>query len=135
MRSRQSNITYRAIPGRASRSLKAMALVMVILACHLVLLPVAWSQTADEDRSEHTAKQYGLGVASFFATIPWGALKFVFATLGGIFGGATWVFSGGNRRAADAVWHTSVRGTYVITPEHLRGARAVRFFGVPPSGE
>lgn len=135
MRSLQSTSARRSVRTGVSLSRRAVAMLMVLLTCHLVLVPVAWSHAVDEDRSEHTAKQYGLGVASFFATIPYGALKFVFATLGGVFGGMTWVFSGGNRRAADAVWHTSVRGTYVISPEHLKGARAVRFFGIPPSAE
>jgi hypothetical protein len=88
--------------------------------------------TGAEERREGTATQYGLGTASVFLTIPYGLVKVMFATLGGIFGGFTYAFSGGNEKAAKAVWYTSLRGTYVITPDHLKGDKAVRFFGVPP---
>ena len=56
----------------------------------------------------------------------------VFAILGGVTGVLTYVFSGGDTDAAMAVWGTSVYGTYVITPDHLKGDKAVRFLGVPP---
>jgi len=73
----------------------------------------------------------GLGVSSFFLTIPYGLTKVVYATLGGIIGGFTYALTGGNDRAAKAVWDSSLRGTYVITPDHLKGDKAVRFLGVP----
>jgi hypothetical protein len=60
--------------------------------------------------------------------------KILFATLGGIFGGFTYVFSGANEKAAKSVWDTSMRGTYVITPEHLKGEKTIRFLGSPAEG-
>lgn len=108
-----------------------VALVLVLALLTVGTVPAAWGQTGDEDNSGSTAAQYGLGVGSVFVTIPYGLVKVVMATLGGIFGGFTYAFSGGNEKAAKAVWDTSLRGTYVITPDHLKGNRAVRFFGVP----
>ena len=37
-------------------------------------------------------------------------------------------------RAADAVWYTTIEGDYMITPDHLRGKKDLRFTGIPPVG-
>ena len=117
---------------RQARWKKTVAVALVLAILHLAFIPVGWAQERDEDQSQSTASQFGLGAASVFLTIPYGLAKVVMASLGGIFGGCTYVFSAGNEKAAKAVWDTSLRGTYVITPDHLKGDKAVRFFGVPP---
>lgn len=111
---------------------KTVAVALVLAILHLAFIPVGWAQERDEDQSQSTASQFGLGTASFFLTIPYGLAKVVYATFGGIIGGFTYALTAGNEGAAKAVWDTSLRGTYVITPEHLKGDKAVRFFGVPP---
>ncbi len=117
---------------------KAVAGGLVVALCHVSLLQTGWAQegaVAADRSAPNAAAEFGLGAASVFATIPYGILKFVFATLGGISGGLTYAFSAGNEKAAKSVWDTSLRGTYVITPEHLKGDQAIRFFGVPPEAE
>lgn len=111
------------------------ALVVVVFV-HVVVISTAWAEQmggGSNEQTESNGAQYGLGTASVFLTIPYGMAKFLFATLGGIFGGFTYAFSGANEKAAKSVWDTSMRGTYVITPEHLKGEKSVRFFGVPPA--
>jgi hypothetical protein len=104
----------------------------VILAfCHLAVVPAGWAK----EESQDPASEAGLGVASVILTIPYGALKVAYAILGGITGGFTYVLTGGNLKAAQTVWDTSLRGTYIITPEHLRGDKPVRFLGVPAESE
>lgn len=120
---------------RTGSFMRIMALVLALTMGHLTVTPLAWGATEDEERNEHTGTQFGLGVASFFATLPYGAVKFAFATAGALVGGLTYAFTAGNERAAKAVWHTSMRGTYVVTPDHFRGQKAIRFFGVPPLEE
>lgn len=115
--------------------MKAVSTVLVVAILELTVIPVGWAEENADDSKQHTAAQFGLGAASVFLTIPYGLSKFLFASLGGIFGGFTYVFSAGNEKAATAVWHTSMRGTYVITPEHLKGDKAIRFFGVPPDSD
>lgn len=73
-----------------------------------------------------------LGVASALLTLPYASTKMVYAGLGGVVGGFTWVLTGGDTDAAKAVWEPSFYGTYVITPDHLRNNKPVRFFGKPP---
>lgn len=83
---------------------------------------------ADEGE-ESTVEEAGLGVASALLTVPYGVSKMLYAGVGGVVGGFAWVLSGGDTDAAEAVWAPSLNGTYVITPEHLRGKEAIRFFG------
>jgi hypothetical protein len=68
--------------------------------------------------------------AAALSTILYLPFKAAFAIGGGIVGGLAYAFSGGNEQAAKSIWNTSLYGTYVITPEHLRGDRPVRFLGV-----
>ena len=105
--------------------LTAMALILT-----LNVNPVAWA--AEGDSSENTASDLGLGVASFLISIPYGAAKVATALAGGIVGGFTYLFSGFNKKAADQVWYTTIPGDYIITPDHLRGKKDIRFTGVPP---
>ncbi|MEW6544583.1 MAG: hypothetical protein AB1411_13365 [Nitrospirota bacterium] len=117
---------------------KAVVVVMILALAHLTVTPTGWaaepaktSSVSTEDPNAGTLSGAGLGAASWLVTLPYGAVKIAFAILGGVTGGLTWVFSGGNNEAAMSVVGTSVYGTYVITPEHLTGDRSVRFLGVP----
>lgn len=111
---------------------KTVAVLVIAAFCNLTVAPAGLAQEKSSEETESTAMQYGLGVASVFTSLPYSLGKFLFATLGGIFGGFTYLFSAGNEKAATAVWDTSMRGTYVITPKHLKGEESIRFFGVPP---
>lgn len=117
--------------------MRGVAIVLVLAFAHLAVIEAGWAQEADAKSQavageDSSASGAGLQAASWLLTIPYGAAKVVFAILGGVTGGLTYVFSGGDTDAAMAVWGTSVYGTYVITPDHLKGDKAVRFLGVPP---
>jgi hypothetical protein len=111
---------------------KTVAIMMIVAFSSLTVVPMGRAQEKSNEDMENTGTQYGLGVASVFTSLPYSIGKFVFATMGGIFGGFTYVFSGGNEKAAKAVWDSSMRGTYVISPRHLKGEEPIRFFGIPP---
>ena len=111
---------------------KTVAVLAIVAFCSLTIVPMGWAQEKSNEDRENTGTQYGLGVASFFSSLPYGAIKFAYATFGGIIGGFTYVLTAGNEKAARSVWDTSMRGTYVISPRHLKGEEPVRFFGVPP---
>lgn len=118
---------------------KAVAVALILSLITFGVLPAGWAQGPAQpsggDQEQGSSADVGLEVASLALTLPYGAAKLVFAILGGFAGGLTYVFSGGNTEAAKAVWDTSIRGTYVITPAHLKGDKPVRFLGVPPEGE
>lgn len=111
---------------------KTVAVMVIVAFCSLTVVPAGWAEERSNEDAENTPTQYGLGVASVFTSLPYSIGKFVFATMGGIFGGFTYLFSGGNEKAAKAVWDTSMRGTYVISSRHLKGEEPIRFFGTPP---
>ena len=109
----------------------ALRMAIVILALVVCLAPVV--QAAEKAEETSLSADLGLGVASFFCTLPYGIAKVVTSLLGSVVGGFTYVLSGLDMRAADAVWYTTIEGDYVITPDHLRGKKDLRFTGVPPA--
>lgn len=82
-----------------------------------------------QDTYEPTVPGLGLQVASWALTIPYGAAKISYALAGAITGGLTFLCSGANVPAAQAVWSTSVYGDYLVRPEHLTGDRSLHFLG------
>jgi len=106
-----------------------MKFLAVAIAAILCLSPAAWA--AEKDGS-NAAADAGIGAASFLCSIPYGAAKVVVALLGGITGAFTYVLSGFDKKAADSVWYTTMEGDYIVTPDHLRGKKDLRFTGVPP---
>ena len=110
--------------------LKSIVMVVILAVCAFVLVPVGLAQRDEPKQEGGTASEAGLGVASFLLTLPYGATKLAFATSGGVIGGLAYVFSGFDEATAKTVWTTSVYGTYILTPDHLRGEKPVRFLGV-----
>lgn len=116
---------------------KGVIIVVLLALIHLSIIPVGLAASAGTAASDEggTAKDAALQAASVPATIVYGAFKVAFAIVGGVTGGLTYAFSGGNLDAAKSVWQTSMYGTYVITPDHLKGDKPIRFLGVPAEGE
>ena len=105
---------------------------LVVFSLVLALSANSIAFAAEGDANDNAGTDLGLGVASFLVSIPYGAAKIATAIVGGIVGGFTYVLSGFNKKAADQVWYTTIPGDYIITPDHLRGKRDIRFTGVPP---
>ncbi|RMH08382.1 MAG: hypothetical protein D6704_03160 [Nitrospirae bacterium] len=110
---------------------RVLASILVVTLCLSPLLMPSGAAADDEEETD-SATEAGLSVLSFLVTIPYGVAKIVYAGVGGIVGGFTWILTGGDNEAAKAVWEPSIYGTYVITPEHLKGEKPIRFFGVSP---
>ena len=111
----------------------AVRMVVVLVALSVCLAPVAWA--AEKNGGENPAADLGLGVASFLCSVPYGAAKVAVALVGGIVGSFTYVLSGFDKKAADSVWYTTIEGDYIVTPDHLRGKKDLRFTGVPPESK
>jgi hypothetical protein len=84
---------------------------------------------SDDVPSTEGPEGTGVQVASWLLTVPYCAVKSAFAIAGSVVGGLGYAFSGGNTKTAESVWTTSVYGTYIIRPAHLRGEEPVRFLG------
>jgi ABC-type multidrug transport system permease subunit len=111
-------------------SLKKWTSVFMLIVFALVVgigTPVV-SFAAEEESSP--SNEAALGVGSFFLTLVYTPVKMAYAILGGVVGGFTYALTGGNVETAQNVWEPSVYGTYIITPDHLKGNEPVRFVGV-----
>ena len=79
--------------------------------------------------AEETGREGGLGAAAALSTLVYGPVKLLYATGGLIVGGFAWAFTAGDTQVAEKVLTRSVRGTYVITPDHLTGEQELVFIG------
>lgn len=114
---------------------KLVAVGLLLALCTITIVPSVWSQESTTTPSSEggNASSAGMQVAAGLSNFLYLPLKLAFAIGGGIVGGLTYAFSGGNEKAAMPVWETSLYGTYIITPDHLQGNRPIRFLGVADS--
>ncbi len=111
-------------------------LVIFAFCMVLVMVPVGLAQDAEAPSEDGAnASEAGLKAASFFLTIPYGVTKLAFAAGGGIVGGLAYIFSGADESTTKSIWRTSLYGTYILTPAHLKGDKPIRFLGVPDEAE
>ena len=101
------------------------------LCAGLLLIAPATSWSAEADVGA-TATEGGLGAAAALATLVYGPLKLAYSLGGAAIAGCAWALSGGDSEVADTVLTRAVRGTYVITPEELRGEKEIEFVGRAP---
>lgn len=125
-------------PLNRRRSLWSNALILsIVTLCSVALLiaPVSAQESGSSSNvpvSSNDASASGVGIqaGSALATIIYFPLKLAFAIGGGVVGGLAYGFSGGSEQTAKNIWIPSVYGTYIITPEHLKGDKPIRFLGV-----
>lgn len=94
-----------------------------------LLIAIGGTPAIAAERSEAGPGEVGLQAASWLVTIPYGAVKVAYALGGGIVGGLAWAVTGGSTTVAKAIWIPSMTGDYIVQPEHLTGAKTLRFVG------
>lgn len=82
---------------------------------------------------DDVASEAGLGVASALITLLYGPAKIAYAGIGSLVSGAAWLLTGGDSEVASPIFTASVRGDYVVTPDHLTARRTLEFVGRPPA--
>ena len=102
---------------------------LFLLALMAVSLIGAPSSSLAAGSVQVTGREGGLGAAAALSSLVYGPVKLVYATGGLIVSGFAWAFTAGDTQVAEQVLTRSVRGTYVITPDHLTGEREVVFIG------
>ena len=127
--------SYEFLTVSSTATFRIVAICLVFALCTVTTVPSAWSQeslpSSSNDGTEGgNASSAGMGAAAGLSTLLYLPLKAAFAVGGGIVGGLAYSFSGGNENSAKSIWTTSLYGTYIITPDHLRGDRPIRFLGV-----
>ncbi len=115
-------------------SYKITRLAVVIMAIMIIQMFPGSIVHAQLMNSE-TAAKAGMAAGTFFATLIYTPVKVTYAIIGGVVGGAAYAVSGGDTVAACRVWTPSLRGTYLLTPSHLRGKQPIRFAGLPKETE
>ena len=71
----------------------------------------------------------GTSLSASYLNIVYLPAKIVVAFVGGIAGGLAGVLTGGDQRAAYAIWVPTMGGDYFVRPENLSGERPLAFFG------
>jgi hypothetical protein len=104
-------------------------LCAALLACILALAIAPGAAYAEEDGLTNEA---GVGMLAALSTLLYGPAKIVYASMGLLFGGIAWGLSGGDNDVMEAVITPSVRGDYVVTPEHIRMEDTLEFLGRDP---
>ena len=110
---------------RQRRGRKSLALGTVLA---LMLTTISNSATA-ADTSGNTPEGVALQATSWLLTVPYGAAKMAYALGGGILGSLAWVATGGRMETAVAIWNPSIKGDYIVQPQHLTGEKSLHFMG------
>lgn len=100
------------------------SVVAAVMVVGLVLGRPALGQT---ERVPGEEAGFALGAAA--ANIVYVPTKATVAVLGLAVGALCGLVTGGDTRAAYAIWVPAAGGTYILTPAHLEGVRPLEFFG------
>ncbi len=125
----------RGTDSRARRAALALALGAGLSSSGCVLLlggvvaggaagGVASARAGREE--SHPATSY---VGSVLASAVYFPAKVLFAGAGAAASGVTYLATLGRPEPAHEIWHASVEGDYVVTPEMVQGERPVHFVG------
>lgn len=101
---------------------------ILALGIALAAAPVTAEQIVSEETKE-TASQGGMGAAAGLTSVVYAPVKVAYAAGGSIVAGLAYVLSGGDKDVAKPIFDASVRGDYVVTPEHMSGERELEFVG------
>jgi hypothetical protein len=109
-----------------------IATIIFGLALVLVLVTQSTPGWAASASGESTGAQIGYGTGSVVGSAVYFPFKASFCILGGIGSGFAHVFAG--PEAAQRTANASCRGTWVITPNVVKGREPVHFVGSAPAG-
>jgi len=101
------------------RMLAGVALVAVVLGGPTS----SWAHRQDQGR------EAGLAIGAASLNLLYVPAKLVTAGLGLAVGGLVGVLTGGNTRAAYAIWVPTATGTFLITLDQMEGREPIRFIG------
>lgn len=126
---------WRMVPqGTLNWNWRRDVVILVLVTFSTVLFITPTVASAQEGEESQTSEA-GLGVASGLLTIVYLPFKLAYAIGGGVVGGVAYLLTGANEDVGKSIWEPSFYGTYVITPDHLKGNEPVRFFGISPYEE
>ena len=102
---------------------------LIILCVYVVMtVPTAHAEDTPTDYAV-AVSETGMEAASALATMVYFPTKAVFALGGGIVGGLTYAFTGGDEEATSKIWRASIEGDYMVEPANLTGEDPINFVG------
>jgi hypothetical protein len=123
------------------KSIKGRVAILMLAGLMLAVAPLAsaLAQTAapqaaptqvpQPDQNSVNWPGAGYGVAALFGNVLYIPAKLVYATLGSIVGGGTWLVTAGNSQASNTVFRSALGGDYVLTPQMVAGQQPINFSG------
>ena len=97
-----------------------------------LVVAVALSCTfAGSARAADDAEGVGYGIGAALCSVVYGPAKIVYAALGSIVGAGAWAVTGGDTNVSTPIFESALYGDYVVTPDVLKGERALEFVGRP----
>ncbi len=114
-----------------SKKVYSTITALIILCIYVIMtVPAVHAEdTSDDSGAEIAVSDTGMSAASGLATIVYFPVKAAFSLAGGIVGGLTYAFTGGNEEATKDVWNASMGGDYMVEPENLTGEKPLNFIG------
>ena len=105
---------------------------LIILCIYVSMtVPAAYAEDTEDTSTDYAVavSETGMEAASALATMVYSPAKAAFALGGGIVGGLTYAFTGGDEKAASKIWHASMEGDYMIEPANLTGEDPINCVG------
>lgn len=116
-------VSHRPAGSRRART-GCLGTVAAVLALAVVLSP---SRSHAEEAPSNTGFFFGTGAG--ILTLVYTPLKLAYAVTSVPLGGLVYMWTLGNSEAAERVLHSGTRGTFVLTPDHLKGDQDINFMG------
>jgi hypothetical protein len=119
-------------------------LLACVVALSLLLAPaasIAQNQPApaapvqEQSPTKEIGTEVGWGVGTVLANVFYMPTKVVYAGLGLVAGGMGYLLTAGRGDVANEIIYPAVKGTYVLTSDHLKGEQPVVFIGPGPDDQ
>lgn len=98
-----------------------------VLAALVLSASPAWASA--DPREQGAGTHFLVGIAAGFLTLLYTPIKIVYATASLPVGGLVYTWSLGDMEMTRRVMLSGTQGSYVVTPEHLRGEKRFSFVG------
>lgn len=118
-------------------TLLACLLAIALLAAPAVSIAQDRQAPAQEQQSptKEVGTELGWGVGTVLANVFYMPTKVVYAGLGLLTGGIGYMLTAGRGDVANEIIYPAVKGTYVLTTDHLKGEQPVVFIGPGPDDQ
>ncbi len=108
--------------------------IIILCVYTIMTVPAAHAEeTSGDSTTEIAVSDTGMDAASAVATIVYFPVKAAFSLAGGVVGGLTYAFTGGDEDATKKVWDASMGGDYSVSPGNLTGEEPLHFVGPSPT--